>query len=837
MTEAFSISREFDFVRLDGLRRATGRPPHEWDIYIVKELIDNALDADETLWSGDMTKSPRVNVRLEYTSISGQQSQQLFIQMSNRTEFPVEKINSIFATQWYTSRKAFAKGLTRGALGNALKTILGIPYALRNRVAGDWGPDLKPMSISCKGKEYLPRYIVDSTSQTLQFALDTQGNKRATGTTISVGLDYFAQEVPRVLADLQLLAQQYHMCNPHVEFHWSVEIGGQEWSKEYVADRNWSCKFRGIAPVQWYSPTSFHELLGALYRRENGENEKGRLGVEICCRWFSGFDVKKGEKSPTALVIHSFGQSALAKSELESGKATELYRLLCKNSPRFASEALGKIGTRDITAVLSETFPLDGTVIYESVTDHADDPNTPFVIEAAVARIKEGNRQIWTAVNFAPTYADPFSRRWLHAVAQPEPVLGLRGLLDAYGFREDSPLVLFLHLICPNVEHDEFSKTEINHLPFKQVLVDLLDRLLVGLRRAREEEEMRLEQAVFRALDEILAGVGESERFVFEQLVERLRVHLSRDPLLASWLQTPDAAGQLRSYVANYQSRNTVLTQHVARPAAGTVSIPVHPDHHFSVLAEQLSRDLLVQHHVNKILYAQVRELEPVIIENLWLSRMDMALLHNPQGLEGLQDAVVQCAVSCDLPILLLHNADESGNGLAQQFRVWLDEKGLEPNRILDLGLDGAKSDKNEQPSRLLEMMPSELAAWLATRLRVVGISIKSLPSSSDIRRDIRMQFDKLLEGHLWEGVSEEFEFPRLIEDLDRTVHFTKRMKEEELDNVIRNRLEHPLCQDSYLTILEQVVEDFYKRLMQDFGVEFQQHVQTHLKALQEDLD
>jgi len=39
------------------------------------------------------------------------------------------------------------------------------------------------------------------------------------------------------------------------------------------------------------------------------------------------------------------------------------------------------------------------------------------------------------------------------------------------------------------------------------------------------------------------------------------------------------------------------------------------------------------------------------------------------------------------------------------------------------------------------------------------------------------------------------------------------------------------------LTILEQVVEDFYKRLMQDFGVEFQQHVQTHLKALQEDLD
>jgi len=135
MPEAFSFNREFDFVRLDGLRRATGRPPHEWDLYIVKELIDNALDADEVLWQDDSTLWPRLHIRMEYISVPERHSQQLFVQVGNRAVFPVEQIDDIFATQWYTSRKAFIKGLTRGSLGNALKTLLGIPYAHRTQAA------------------------------------------------------------------------------------------------------------------------------------------------------------------------------------------------------------------------------------------------------------------------------------------------------------------------------------------------------------------------------------------------------------------------------------------------------------------------------------------------------------------------------------------------------------------------------------------------------------------------------------------------------------------------------------------------------------------------------
>jgi len=840
MPEAFSINREFDFVRLDGLRRATGQPAHEWDLYVVKELIDNALDADEVLWCDDLTQPPCLHIRMEHIKVPERHSQQLFVQVSNRAAFPVEQIADIFATRWYTSRKAFIKGLTRGALGNALKTLLGIPYALRHRLAGDWRPDLKPLSILCGGMEYLPHYVVDSTAQTIYLECEAKGGKPVEGTVISVGLDHFEQEMPRTLAQVELLAQQYHLCNPHAECHWTVEIEGQEWTGEYAPDRDWAGKFREIAPVQWYPPTAFQDLLGALYRKRFSDDDTGRLPVEAICRYFNGFsseiaDSSQGQ-SPIAIAVDALGQSDLTKADIEGQAAMRLYDSLCQHSPRFDSTKLGCIGPRHVRTVLTQVLPVDGEVFYECATDTGDDPNTPFAIEAAVARLKDGKRQIWTAINFAPTYGDPFIRRWLRAPIRPaEPVLGLRGLLDVYDLPDDTPVILFLHLVCPNVERDEFSKTEINHLPFKQVLGDVLDRLLKALQQAQEDEKLRLEQAVFRALDAILEKLDPEERFVVDQLLEKLQVQLAQDPVLAAWLETPDAMSRLRAYISSYEhSRNAVLTTHVARPATGTVSIPLHPDRHFSVSAEYVSRDLLAQRHVNKILYLQVQELEPVVIENGWLCRMDMVLLRNPPNPDGLQSALLHCVVSSDLPILVLHNADEVGRAIVERMRTWLEKRDMNVARIIDLGLNTADDpDNNTPPTRLVEMMPGELATWLMARFEVLGIPVKSLPTDADIRRDIRERFERLLLGYLWEGMSQRLEVTRLLVDLDRQLHLAETMADKVLDDQVKHCLAQESCAKSYAVVLDQVVDDFFEDLMREQGIRIRELAQEHLACMQ----
>ena len=839
MGEAFSFNREFDFVRLDRLSRTTGRPAHEWDFYIIKELIDNALDADEAVWRKEPKQKPILKVRIEFAN------NQLFVQVSNRTQFPVELIPDIFATYQYTSRKAFVKGLTRGALGNALKTLLGIPYALRNRVSGDWKPDQKPLSIICNKQEYLPIYTVDTTNQNISFECKKiPDNKDTQGTIISVALDYFEQEKPRTLDEIKRLAQKYNLCNPHANFQWLIEVEEEEWSVEYAANQNWSNKFRGTAPIHWYSMTAFQDLLGALHRKQVNNQQTDQLSVQTICSYFCGFDNQDEDienEDLTAIITRKFGNNNLSVNDFENEVSKKLYQIMCSYSPEFKSLKLGCIGLEHIRTVLTNTFSVNGKVFYEIATDKGDEPSLPFVIEASAVALKEGSREIWTAINFTPTYDDPFLRRRLYTPIQPEKaVVGLRELLDAYGLDEDTPVVLFLHLICPNIESGEFSKTEINHLPFKQVIGEVLDRLIKAFKQAQEEEELQLEKTIFQALDDILNNLKNNERFVFDQLLEKLRTQLNQDPVLSKWLETPDALSRLRTYIINYQnqSSNTVLTQRVARPVVETLALPLHPERYFFALAEHISPELLTQHHVNKILYIQIPELEPVIIENDWLCRMDMALLRNPPKSDALRETILQCVVGCDLPILILHNNDATGHEQVKQIKAWLNKENLDENRIIDLGLNSTDSPKTAfQPTKLVELMPDELAELLLNQLNNLSIPVKFLPVNVDIRRDIGQKFEQLLLSYLWEGVSEKLQIPGLLGLLDIKLQFTHQMKEQDLDEQLRNLLQQKSSTKSYATVLNEVVRKFFDSFMGQHREDIQGLAQAHLKGLHEEYE
>jgi DNA topoisomerase VI subunit B len=831
MTEAFSFNREFDFVRLDGLRRATGQPAHEWDIYIIKELIDNALDADESLWSKNLQHFPSVQIDIEYIPIQELKSQQVYIKVSNRNIFPVHLIQDIFSTQWYTSRKAFLKGLSRGALGNALKTLLGIPYALRHRVASDWNPELKPMSILCNEKEYLPRFLVDSTAQNIKCECEEKSGKSIEGTVISIGLDNFLQENPRTLKEIKILAEQYHICNPHVQFNWTVEIGEQEWEQEYVANYQWSNKFKEIAPIQWYQLDAFQNLLNALYRQE-----KQDLSVVQICDIFAGLRADKTRQIQVSNIINEFGQEKLSQFELEGQVTIRLYKLLSSYSPSFKSDQLGFLGKEYIQMKLTEILPIEGEIFYEKTTDVGDDPNIPFVIEVAVAALKkseiqDNKRLVYTSVNFSPTYADPFQRRWLQLPSQTDQnVLGLRGFLEAYGLSEEAPIIFFLHLVCPNVEHNEFSKTDINHLPFKQVLGQVLEKLLHAYGQAQEEEKLKLEKIIFQAIDTILKELEPNEQFAVGQLLEKLQVKLKQNSSLVTWLNQTDTVNRLQTYLNRYQSQNDVLTYHVARSTVSTLAIPLHPDGYFTVSAERLPSLSLKQHHVNKILYVQVRELEPVILENGWLCRMDLALLQNPPTTNELKEVLIKCINNCDLPILILHNVDEGEKAIAKQIDRWLKEKHLDTNRIIDLGLYSPKN--SNQPRKLMEMMPGEISHWLLNQFENFSISTKSIPIDADLCQGISKQFEQLLLGHLWEGISQKLQMSHFLFNLDRQLNFTQMMKEQQLDEQIKQALQKDSCKKSYTVVLGETVKVFYQNFMVQNNEKVQNLVQEHLKQV-----
>jgi len=827
MPEAFSFNREFDFVRLDGLSRVTGRPPHEWDIYVIKELIDNALDADEILWAKNTADFPKIHIKVEYIDLADSR-RQLIVQVGNRAVFPAELVNNVLDPGWYTSRKAFLKNLTRGSLGNALKTLLGIPYVLRQRTAGDFMPELKPLSIQCGNKEYKPRFVIDSASQEIKLVVETTQIGEISGTLIRVGIDHYGQEIPRRLEHLQQLAEQYHWCNPHAEFQWVIEIDGIVWKTSYLNNPKWNNKYQGIAPPHWYTPTSFQDLLNALYRKQFGDKKNNSLAVADILVAI-GKDKIKDQRLLESILADEFKKNSLNLQDIEAD-SDKLYDIVCANSDKFDSANLGLIGEHHLHICLSEKVDVEDSMLYMCVQDNGRDLNVPFVLEICAAKFKKGKRQIWTAMNFTPTYGDPFFRRLLDAPIRPEePVIGLRGFMDAYGFTEDVPVMLYLHLICPTVEHAEYSKTEINHLPFKEVLASALDQILNQLIQAGQEKESAIEQTIYQALDKILEGLKPDERFVPDQLLEKLRIRLNQESELNAWLDAPGVIERLRAYIAKYQTIKPVIT-HWAR-SSNEVTVPLHPDKYFSIPAEQVNSDLIKAYHVNKIIYVNSREIEPVVIENGWLCEMDMALLRNPSNPADLESVIVHCLSSGTHPLLILHNADDSGKDVVNQIRGFFEKRKMPSSRIVDLGLIVENNQVNaSQPNRLVQFMPSELARWITVRLVELGIPIKVLPTDADIHKDIKRQFEHLLLSHFWDGMSHHLQVASLLNEIDQAFDIAYMMQENKLDQQLQEKMLSNSCKDSYETSTKELIKQFYMDFMSKHEGSLHSIVQSHLK-------
>ena len=112
----FSTSRLLDFASVKELTAQTGHEDGEWPLVIVKELLDNALDACE-----EAGIAPVITIEVNDGGIPVR---------DNGPGIPASTVESVldFAIR-VSSREAYVSP-TRGAQGNALKTIVAMPFVL-----------------------------------------------------------------------------------------------------------------------------------------------------------------------------------------------------------------------------------------------------------------------------------------------------------------------------------------------------------------------------------------------------------------------------------------------------------------------------------------------------------------------------------------------------------------------------------------------------------------------------------------------------------------------------------------------------------------------------------
>ena len=169
--EVFTISRELEYFTVDELIKQTGYGREEWwPQVIAKETIDNALDASEmagvapeitVLYDGD-----RLEIR------------------DNGAGIPPETVERLVDYSTRTSDKLAYVSPTRGAQGNALKTILAMGYVLDRKIGN--ADAVGVTTIETQGVKHQIEFRVDHINNQPKIIHSTAASSVKVGTRLTI---------------------------------------------------------------------------------------------------------------------------------------------------------------------------------------------------------------------------------------------------------------------------------------------------------------------------------------------------------------------------------------------------------------------------------------------------------------------------------------------------------------------------------------------------------------------------------------------------------------------------------------------------------------------------
>lgn len=168
-------SRLLDFASEKELIAQTGHRPEHWPLVILKELVDNALDACE-----EAGAAPVIEVKVNDFGITV---------TDNGPGLPADVVKDVLDfTIRVSSREAYVSP-TRGAQGNALKTLLAMPFVLD----GERGQ----VEISALGVRHMIEMAVDRIRQEPVIDHKVEPCEQKIGTSVRVPLAVSPKVNPR----------------------------------------------------------------------------------------------------------------------------------------------------------------------------------------------------------------------------------------------------------------------------------------------------------------------------------------------------------------------------------------------------------------------------------------------------------------------------------------------------------------------------------------------------------------------------------------------------------------------------------------------------------------
>jgi hypothetical protein len=700
----FERSRDAEFFDLAELQKQTGQPC-EWFVSVaLKELLDNACDICET---EDREKGLyRIAPSLTLTIASPTPEQVALTVQDNGHGMPPETVTRILNFATRTSDKAAYRSPTRGAQGNALKTVIGIPCALGVRA---------PVVIESLGVRHAIRAWIDPAGE-LHMDYTTETIPQQPGTSVTITVPERAMD-----GDPARWGKAFALFNPHA----SVKIRrvcatdsaslpvpiGKNFSHVTIAfPGEWRKYCPGDATSTWWYTVEDLERLIFSHVNASQRGEPDKL-LRAFVQEFRNLSSNAVAKAVCATVPMIKRLSDFVSHE--EAIAT-LHAAMRQHGKPPSPATLGTVGEAHFRQCFDAWY---GVKRFWYGTSDGMEEGLPFVVEVAVAEtLEEG--EIWTGVNFSPTFDDPLSQALLsntkiHAY-------GLRNFLAETAARPQAEWwdgaagqpaqcrAVAVHLICPAFTFLDRAKTR---LQLPRWMADHVAKALWTATRdlykekeAREKDaakQARAEEArakaeaadappkitqkaaVFTVMQEAwehVTGNGMykvSKRFLFYAVRKRIQQYTS---------EALDPNYFTHTLLPAYEQAHGEL------PGIYAESLGVFHEPHGGAMI--ILDDAAVEAYVfpewryDKILYIEKRTVWPILEVAQLAERYDMAILTGEgYATEAMRVLFRTASKHHQYQLFVLHDADPDGYNIAVTLR---EESARMPGyavEIIDLGL------------------------------------------------------------------------------------------------------------------------------------------------------
>ena len=455
---AFRVSRLMEFCGERELQNQTGHSVWQWPLVIAKELVDNALDAAE-----EAEVAPEITVIVEPDTI---------VVQDNAGGIDAKTVESILDYSIRVSSREAYCSPTRGAQGNALKTLLAMGYVLGLKSGGD-GDAAGVTIIESRGVKHQIEFRVDHVDNQPKIIHNRTPSPVEVGTRIRV---HWPDE--RILRyaerSFKELVAGYAWFNPHLSLK-GVWLG-HEFIDVKATNPDWE-KWRPRNPTSahWYDEARLQRYLAAHVARDRDLGQRRTVREFIAdFRGLSGTALQRkilNEVGCSHLSLASF----FGADSVNRAGVGKLLAAIKQYSKPVAPRHLGVIGVKH----LKERFlAADGnidTFKYQCRKGMTED-GIPYVVEFAFGLHQAGlapgggERRLVSigdgVVALAGGRLFVAGANWSAAITNPFRSFGstgegLESTLAKVRANADQPIICALHLAAARIQFADRGKSSI----------------------------------------------------------------------------------------------------------------------------------------------------------------------------------------------------------------------------------------------------------------------------------------------------------------------------------------------------------------------------------------